>query len=100
MYYKILKKLYLFIREELKKEHLKIRHNDIKCPYCNEWFSISEIRFKHKIYDKNKENPEVVTCTCGQCKFTSYWNTAIAPVLVRCNKDGWPVTTLKEKYKK
>ena len=87
--YKLYKKLFLWSRKKFREIHMELYKNDIKCPFCNEWFSISGIEHKHEYADPQPEFG--VHVRCGQCKRNSYWNLVIAPVALRCEPDGTPI---------
>ena len=72
-----------------KEEHLKHHHSDIKCPQCNEWFSISGIEHKHN--NSYIEDIDIYSCYCGKCGHTSYWNPNISMFLVLCDEKGHPL---------
>ena len=84
--FKFWKWLYLLSEKKIKQLHLEKFHNDMICPNCNVWFSISSLRYKHECVDGEKDF--VIGTICGQCQHTSYWNMDIAPVLVLCDKYG------------
>ena len=86
--YKLWKWLFLRSKKELKDISLNKYHNDIKCPYCNEWFSISGVEYKHKIL---AENELFIPIICGQCKNQSNWSPHIAPFLVLVDDTGSPL---------
>ena len=85
---KFWKKVYLFAEKKVRENHLKKHHNDIKCPNCNVWFSVSGLRYKHMNLDC-AEN--IISIECGQCKEVSHWNSQIAPVLILCDINGVPI---------
>lgn len=72
-------KIYNYSKEKLREKHLTKYSVDLKCPNCNEWFSISAINYKH-LHEPVWFGS---ACTCGQCSHKSYWNmtTAAAPLL-------------------
>ena len=72
----------------IKEEHLKVHRNDIRCPNCKEWFSISGEEHKHYV----ETNGCLYLCTCGKCNHTSHWNPNIAPALILCDEKGMPIS--------
>ena len=85
---KLWKWLYTLSRKKVKQEHLNKYHCDIKCPNCNEWFSISGVNHKHEHISEPDFGFHV---RCGQCGHDSYWNAVAAPVLLRCDERGMPL---------
>lgn len=82
--------LYNLSRDKLKELHIQKHKVDIKCSNCQEWYSISGVRYKHPpILDADWG----YTTRCGQCKGYTHWNTEIAPFPVRCDKNGNPFET-------
>lgn len=68
--------------------HLDKYKNDVKCSNCNTWFSLSGIDYKHE----HLEEPDFgFHIRCGKCGEQTYYNAVIAPVLIRCDKNGVPV---------
>lgn len=80
--------LFELSRKKYKKAHLDKYHNDIKCPYCKEWFSISGIDHKHSTVSKPEWGFHV---KCGKCEHESYWNAVAFPFLALANYRGDPV---------
>lgn len=80
-------RIYKYSKDKVREEHLAKWHNDIKCPNCNEWFSVSGIQYKH--------DQESIwfgcICTCGQCNYKSYWNLEAFPFPALADKDGNPL---------
>lgn len=71
----------------IKEEYRKVQGTDIVCPNCNTWFSISSESFKHYTgYERG-----LYKSTCGKCNHTSFWNPDIAPVLILCDEQGYPI---------
>ena len=87
---KFWKYIFLMSKRRFKRAHLNRVHNDIKCPTCKEWFSISGIEHNHKLEVEPDKGYDV--CTCGQCEEKSYWSSDIAPFPVLVNKEGFPVS--------
>ena len=88
---KLINKIYLWSKSKIKENHLKHHKTDIKCPNCDEWYSVSGVEYNHKI-----ETVEYGYSTiCGQCGTKSYWNTEAAPVLILCDEDGIPLEKRK-----
>lgn len=88
MMYDLWKWLFNFSRKKFKEEHLKTYHNDIRCPNCREWFSISGIDHKHEYVSEPEWGVEVM---CGKCKHLSYWNLVAFPIPVLSNENGSPI---------
>jgi hypothetical protein len=87
--YRFYKKLYKWSRRKFRDAHLDRYKNDIKCPFCKEWFSISGIDYKHEYI---KPEPEWGThVRCGQCGRDSYWNLVAFPFPVRAESNGDPI---------
>ena len=86
--YKIFKWLFIYSKNKIKESHLSLYHNDIKCDFCNEWFSISGVEYQHTYFDANYGDIEVYGTECGKCHNTSYWRYDIAPVAIRCDNHG------------
>ena len=84
---RILKLLFLFAKKSYKKEHLRKTGNDIKCPNCKEWFSISGIQYEHKYQGREYG----CSCTCGQCGYVSNWNLEAFPFPTLCDEKGNPI---------
>lgn len=82
------KKLHQFSANKVKELHLKKYGADIKCPNCNQWFSISGIGNKHEHVSKPEFGYHV---KCGACNHESYWNAVAAPVLLLCDEKGTPL---------
>lgn len=75
---------------KIKDIHSK-KYADIKCPNCEEWFSISGIDYKH-ISTKIKYNNNIILqCKCGKCQTTNYWNLSLCPAPIISNKFGTPI---------
>jgi len=72
-----------------KKTHDYVGCN-LKCPKCNTWSSEIE-------GEKFSDTSWGYTCKCGQCGEETYWNSAIAPMPIRCTHDGSPVYIEKSK---
>jgi C4-type Zn-finger protein len=85
---KFWKWLYFLAKKKIKEAHLVKHHNDMKCPNCNEWHSISGLKYNHDFLERVDG---IISTRCGQCQKVSYWNQEIAPVLVLCNRDGIPL---------
>lgn len=83
---KILRKLIRYINKLYRKEHLRVHKNDIMCPNCNELYSVSSIKYKHKLTDA----VDGYTFTCGQCQHSSNWNTCDFPYPALCD-ETWEV---------
>ena len=78
-------------QEMIKDIHITKHYNDIKCPNCKEWFSISGVDYDHKNdYDKEKE---IYICECGKCGNVSFWNPNIFPFLCLCDSEGIPLSS-------
>ena len=77
-----------------RKEHLKKYGCDIKCPHCDQWFSLSGRNHKHEIVDRPDWG---IIVECGECSWTSYWNLTAAPVPLRCDVSGNPISSRKDK---
>ena len=86
---KFWKWLFLLSKKHYKDEHLKKQGNDMLCPSCNEWFSVSGIEYKHK----QESTLGLHKCTCGQCSEVSYWSSNIAPFLVLTDSEEQPIKT-------
>lgn len=86
---KILKFIFIRSRDKIMSRSLNKNHNDIKCPNCNEWFSVSGIEHNH--HNKYDEDNDFFRCKCGKCDYTSNWSPSIAPVLVLVDSKGDPV---------
>lgn len=85
---KFWKWLHKISKQKVKEQHLNKYHNDIKCPNCKEWFSISGVENKHECLSKPDFGFHV---KCGKCSHQSYWNAVAAPVLLRCDEKGTPL---------
>ena len=83
-------RMYLWIYNKVRKAHLAKYKNDIKCTNCNEWYSISGLKYKHEY----KSLDFGYSATCGQCGKTTYWNTQIAPVPFLCDENGIPLSNI------
>jgi len=84
-------RLYSYFYDQVTKRHLKRTGTDIKCPSCNEWFSVSGVKYKHKkrFYDPvNMNELSYYVCSCGQCGHESKWTGDLAPFLVLLQDDG------------
>ena len=81
-------KLYLLSEKKYKEAHINKHHNDIKCPNCKMWFSVSGIKYNHKHLP---ENDLFIPVQCGQCGEISNWSPNIAPVLIRVDNSGNPI---------
>lgn len=75
-------------REQYREAHMDKYKNDIKCPHCNEWFSVSGIDYKHEHVDEPDFGFHV---KCGKCQGESYWNAVAFPFLALCNEKGNPL---------
>ncbi len=86
---KLYAKLYLWAKQKYRDVHLDTYYNDIKCPNCNEWFSITGIQHKHQYV---KPEPWFgYAVECGNCKHLSYWNCVAFPFPARCKDNGDPI---------
>lgn len=74
-------------KKKIMEQHLKEVGNDIKCPNCNEWFSVSGVDHKHTSHNEEFG----VSTECGKCNHWSYWNLDAAPVPLLCNSQGTPL---------
>ena len=81
--------LYKICLQEIKKCHMKIWNTDIKCPNCNEWFSVSGVMHKHE--HVRKPNSDLSEVVCGQCGHHSFWSAHLAPCLVLVDENGKPL---------
>jgi len=81
------KKLYLHSKEKIQTRHLAKYGCDLKCPCCNEWFSVSGVEYKH-VHEAMSFGS---ACTCGQCGTKSYWNMEAAPVPLLSDENGVPI---------
>ena len=88
--YEIMKWLYIRAEKLFRAAHLEKYGNDIKCDGCNEWFSVSGIKYNHT--NKYDEHKDVFICQCGQCGNISRWSPSIAPFLVRVDDLGNPIS--------
>jgi len=88
-YENLLKKIIHNFENHFRKVHLKRLGTDIKCPNCNEWFSVSGIKYKH--HNAKSPDHDYWICTCGQCGFKSNWSGNIIPGLIRVDDNGNPV---------
>ena len=79
--------LFKLSRRKVREAHMKKHHNDIKCPNCNHWFSVSGVDANHAEIAKPKWGFSVM---CGACKHVSHWNAVAAPVLLLCDESGTP----------
>jgi hypothetical protein len=85
---RVWKWLHQFSEKKYKEAHLNKYHSDIKCPNCEEWFSISGIKHNHEAVSKPDWGFHV---KCGLCKHESYWNAVAAPVLLIAKPNGDPL---------
>ena len=85
---KFYSKLYKWSKKKYREKHLDIHYNDIKCPNCKEWFSISGIENKHSYLHPQPDFGSHVKC--GQCGHDSYWNLVAFPFPVSCDENGMP----------
>lgn len=81
--------VYRLAKLKFREAHLSRIHNDIKCPGCKEWFSITGMDNKHT--HEREPNSGLSICTCGQCGTKSYWSAHIAPFPVRVDESGMPI---------
>ena len=89
---KLINKIYLWSQGKVKENHLKKTGNDIKCPNCNEWFSVSGVKYKHKYENKNTLGYR----TCGQCKHVSIWSYNLAPVAILVDENEVPIKEVND----
>lgn len=70
-----------------RKAHLDKWKNDIKCPYCNTWWSDDKdlITLKHSFTVHHEWGDSV---KCGKCGYISHWNYVAAPVALLCDDKG------------
>lgn len=87
--YKLWSWLYKLSKKSIKRSILNRYHNDIKCPNCREWFSVSGVEYKHT--HTRTPDTDLSACTCGQCGYTSYWSPFIAPFPVLTDEKGNPL---------
>jgi len=85
----------MYVRSEskIKEQHLAKHKTDILCTNCQTWYSISAIQYNHKyeaLFDIDEVDIGSIT-TCGKCGEVSHWNAVIAPVLIKCEKNGTPL---------
>ncbi len=83
------KKIYFWAYQNCKKTYLHIHKNDMVCPNCKEWFSITSLKKENTrtgIDLKNMKDCEKIVC--GQCDYTSYWVWGIIPAYSRVDKQG------------
>lgn len=80
--------VYLLAERKSKRIHLERHRNDMKCPRCKMWFSISGLKYNHTF---GPENDKFIVVQCGQCGCVSNWHPSIAPVLIRVDNDGNPI---------
>ena len=77
-----------YATKHFKEAHLDEHHNDIKCPQCNEWFSVSGLKYKHEHREDLEFNRDLYVAECGQCGYISLWNMSIAPFPVLVDSNG------------
>ena len=86
---KWLTKLYKWTRGELKQAHLHVHYNDMMCPNCKEWFSLSGALHNHERIGVDLELlNDCEKITCGQCGNESYWVWGIIPAYMRVDERG------------
>jgi len=88
--------LYRWSRQKVRTHSLKKHGCDIKCPNCNEWFSVSGIDWKHEHVSEPDWGFHV---RCGKCGHESYWNAVAAPILMLCDESGNPYSQENLKHK-
>lgn len=81
---KFWKWLYKLSHRKIRDWHLNKYHTDIKCPNCNEWFSVTGQFHRHVQEPMDWGS----SCSCGNCGYVSYWNQEAFPFPARCDKDG------------
>lgn len=85
--YQLLKFLHKRVENAIREDHLKQRGNDIRCPGCNTWFSVSALYHKHeRIADKDWG----CSIKCGKCDGVSHWNLVAFPFPALCDANGDP----------
>lgn len=82
---KILKLILVKVKKSIRNRHLNKGHVDIKCPNCNEWFSISGVEKNHIVVNMPEFGSHV---KCGKCGEESFWNAVAAPIPLRCDSKG------------
>lgn len=82
---KLWKWLYKLSERKIRDEHLSRYYNDIKCPNCKQWFSVSGKFYKHK---QDIMADWGSSCECGNCGHISYWNQVALPFPALADEDG------------
>jgi len=86
---KLIHKIYLWAKSKLKEDYLRRMGNDIKCPNCKEWASITSLTGENK---RELVQLPLMTGvekrTCGQCGEVSYWVWGIIPGYSRVSEKG------------
>jgi hypothetical protein len=88
MFEKLTKWLYLKLKKQVRENHLKRHHNDIKCPNCKQWFSVTGVEGKHEREDVGDWG---VKCKCGGCGYISHWNIVAFPFPALSDDKGTPL---------
>lgn len=73
--------------KKVTERYLSKGYCDIKCPTCNQWYSLQQRKYSHVF----REEDYGFLWLCGCCSNTSYWNTIAAPVALVCDKEGNPL---------
>lgn len=86
-----MKRIYTLLYKFFRSRAVEIQRKEsaqVKCPNCNKWTH-------EMLVDGEGYNVEYTdfgfVLDCGNCHNVSYWNCAIAPVALRCDKDGTPL---------
>jgi len=85
---KLMKKLYFYSRQKLRKLILSERKVDTKCHNCNQWDSLVELEYGPSDLFSTSYGYGV---TCSNCKNTTYFNCELAPIPLRCDPNGTPI---------
>ena len=86
--------VFKFSRKKYREEHMNKYHIDIKCPNCNEWFSITTIDYE---YERVAEYEWGDSCKCGKCGYISHWNLCAFPFPALSDENGNPVIDKERK---
>lgn len=80
-----------YANEKLEQEHLQKYGCNTRCPNC--------LRWDHQIFVEGvskrivrSDGTDYISSKCGECGFTAYWDYGLAPVPVKCDEQGNPIS--------
>ncbi|AUR96386.1 hypothetical protein HOU79_gp19 [Vibrio phage 1.224.A._10N.261.48.B1] len=87
MLHKLYRKIYVWSSAKLRDAYLEEHGVSVRCPHC----TTHDYEYRDKPSDF-LTNHFGFTYVCHRCNKASYWNSVVAPVPLRCDIAGTPIT--------